>query len=47
MKIKTQKLKICNNCLNKVPMQQRLSTWAGYKVRDGHVFCKTCSTQIK
>lgn len=48
MKIKkTQKTKICPNCLTKIPLQQRTGTWKGYKIRNGHVFCKECSTEIK
>ena len=49
MKIKkTQELKICPNCLTKIPLQQKLNLkWSGYKAREGHVFCKTCSVEIK
>jgi len=49
MKIKkTQELKICPNCLTKIPLQQKINLkWSGYKAREGHVFCKTCSVEIK
>lgn len=49
MKIKkTQPTKICPYCETRIPLQQRLNIqWLGYKIRDGHVFCKVCSSEIK
>lgn len=48
MKIVKTPKKICPYCMNKVPLQQKLNNkWPGFKVRNGHVFCKVCSTEIK
>jgi hypothetical protein len=47
MKIKKTQTKVCGNCLSKIPLQQKTGAWKGYKIRNGHVFCKECSTEIK
>lgn len=48
MKVKQTQNKLCPNCLNNVPLQQKLNLkWFGYKIRNGHVFCKCCSAEIK
>lgn len=47
MKLKNTQ-KICPHCLSKINLQQRLNLkWPGWKARNGHVFCKVCSTEIK
>jgi RNase P subunit RPR2 len=45
--IKTQKTKICPNCMSKVIEQTKFNTWFGWKIRDGSVFCKMCGKEIK
>jgi hypothetical protein len=45
--VKTQKLKICPNCLEKVPDNTKFNSWSGWKARDGSVFCKMCGKEIK
>jgi hypothetical protein len=41
------KSKICPNCSNEIPIQTKLNNLTGYKARNGKVFCKCCSTEIK
>lgn len=48
MKTSNTQKKVCPNCFEKIPLQQKLNLkWFGYKIRDGHVFCKVCSKEIK
>ncbi len=44
---KTQERKRCPSCWSKIPLQQKLGKYHGYKIRRGHVYCKKCSTEIK
>jgi rRNA maturation protein Nop10 len=36
----------CPNC-GEIITISKLNPWEGYKIKEGHVFCKMCSHEIK
>lgn len=42
-----KKLVRCHNCWEDVEVKTKINKYKGYKIRNGKVYCKACSKEIK